>query len=153
MKFRKFFGVFIIIIFVCTMLAVNVFALGSQHHEWRSSGAAETAKFNVTGSTITQNITNSRVNIAIDANTSSRTIQVKVQYWTPGFLGLTGIAYDQTLYKGNLGTGSSSTSYNYGTAASYTYYNAKNNGSLRSIADGANSAYYFKYDFTVSGAS
>lgn len=152
-KIRKFFAAFVITLFIGVIVAVNVSASTLYwHFEWRGTEARETVKFDInSGSSITKFIDGSKIVATIDGNTSNRDIIIKTQYWTPGFLGLYGIAYEQTLYSNSLGnTGSTQTTKNLGTSPSYYFGNAKNNGSLKTVTSGANSAYFFSYDFSVS---
>ncbi len=156
MKIRKICYIAIMLFLVSLILSATAFAF-TETFSSRGNAAYETAKYPMTGKIC--RMYNNKVKVEIDRNTPNRNISYKMQYWTPGFLGMSGIADEITIID-NKSLGNSSS--NYVSYLSFptgtrtfvdSTYGANDKASIRAFATGASSAYNFtiidaKFEFS-----
>lgn len=112
----------------------------------RGSEAYEEKGFGMKGSRCV--LSPNKVKVTIDANTSKRQLKYKVQYWTPSFLGVTGLADECCLFNDVIGNDRKTlnTIYKFFDSRTLvdTTYSESDKANIRFFVSGATEKYYFE---------
>lgn len=112
----------------------------------RGSKPYEEDGFKMTGSKCV--LSPNKVKVIIDANTSKRQLKYKVQYWTPGIWGFTGLADECCLFNDVIENGRKTSNTIYKFFSSWTLidttYGGDDKANIRFFVSGATQEFYFE---------
>lgn len=134
------------------LFCASVFAF-TKTFSFRGNTYQDTAKYYMMGKIC--RLSENDLYVRVDANTGAHTIVFKMQYWTPGALGIYGISDEEILLNEPKGNG---TIYQVSYQIHFSErslcdptYNTTDKAFVRAVASGGTNAYYYEIGNAVFG--